>query len=103
MPSIYTHGATATINTTAGATPSVTVKAWGNLAMSEALTGTNAASYSVTDNNDGTWTVARSSAISAGSETFTLTISNDAGSDAVAFTVNAAGGAPDWLSLNPCD
>lgn len=99
-PSIYSHGATATVNCTAGDTPSVTVSAWGNLPMSEALTGTNAASYSVVDNADGTWTITRGSAISAGDETLTLTLTNDAGSDTVDFTFSAAAAGGGLLLAN---
>jgi hypothetical protein len=89
-PSIWSHGASATVNCTAGDTPSVTVAAWGNLPMTEGLTGTNAASYGVVDNADGTWTITRSGAISAGDETLTLTLTNDAGNDTLALTFSAA-------------
>jgi hypothetical protein len=95
-PSIWSHGSTGTVNCNAGDTPSVTVGAWGDLPMSEALTGTDAASYDVVDNADGTWTITRDSAISAGDEDVTLTLTNDAGTDAVDVTFSAAGapGAP---------
>lgn len=90
-PSIWSHGSSATVNCNAGDTPSVTVAAWGNLPMTEQLTGTNAASYGVVDNADGTWTITRSGAISAGNETLTLTLANDAGNDTLALTFAAAG------------
>lgn len=92
-PLIWSHGSTATTSVDAGNTAVATIAAWGNLPMSEALTGTDAADFNVTDNGDGTWALAFDAPATAGSYEVILTLTNDAGSDSVTFTVNVAGGA----------
>jgi hypothetical protein len=100
-PTIWSHGSTATVNCTAGDTPSVTVAFWGDIdSLVPSLTGADAASYDVVDNEDGTVTVTRDSAISAGDEEVTLTLTNDAGSDAVDLTFSAAGATSGLLLAN---
>lgn len=98
-PTIYSHGATASVNVDAGDTAVATVTAYGDLGMGEALSGADAASFSATDNGDGTWSLAFDSPAAAGTYSVTLTLDNDAGSDATDFTVNVAGGASPWLAL----
>jgi hypothetical protein len=92
FPVIYSHGSTATVNEDEGNTVSIDVEYYGDITeLNPQLSGTDAANYNVTNNSDGTVTINGVGPAEPGTETFTLTLSNEAvGSDTVDFTVEIA-------------